>query len=96
MYYIIHIFYGLILAAAILGYALLWKAKTKLPICFFPITAISGMTVCVYIFGLLGFLKIGCVVVTLGGFLCLWRYRSWHNIKSIFCDWSIWLSLIHI
>lgn len=90
MYYIIHIFYGLILAAAILGYALLWKAKTKLPICFFPITAISGMTVCVYIFGLLGFLKIGCVVVTLGGFLCLWRYRSWHNIKSIFCDWSIW------
>lgn len=90
MYYIIHIFYGLILAAAILGYALLWKAKTKLPICFFPITAISGMTVCVYIFGLLGFLKIGCVVVTLGGFLCLWRYSSWHNIKSIFCDWSIW------
>ncbi len=89
MYYVIHIIYGLIFAASLLGYALLWKAKTKLPICFFPITAISGMTVCVYIFGLLGLLKVGCIVVTLGGFFCLWFYRSWESVKVIISDWSI-------
>jgi len=89
LYYLIHIFYGLIFALSFLGYALLHKAKTKLPICLFPITAASGMIVVVYLFGLLGFLQAGCFAAVAGGLLCLWFYRSWKSIKEIFCDWSI-------
>lgn len=89
MYYLIHILYGLFFALSLLGYALLYKTKTKLPICFFPVTAISGMTVTVYLFGLVGFLKAGCFIVVIGGWLCLWFYRNWRNIKEIITDWSV-------
>lgn len=89
MYYLIHFLYGLILASSLLGYALFYKAKSKLPICFFPIIAISGITVFIYLFGLLGFLKLGCIFVTSVGFFCLARFFNWEKIKEIMTDWSI-------
>ena len=77
---------SIMLILAVLGYACLYQRKSKLPLCFFPITGVSGMTVLVYIFGIAGFLKAGCYVVAGCGVLLLLRYGSRASLKAVLTD----------
>ena len=76
------------LLLAILGYAMLWQRR-KLPVCFFPITAVSGATLVVYVTGMCGSLRIGWYLVILSGMLLLLRFFSLEGLKRICSDWSI-------
>ena len=77
---------SIMLILAVLGYACLYQRKSKLSLCFFPITGVSGMTVLVYIFGIAGFLKAGCYVVAGCGVLLLLRYGSRASLKAVLTD----------
>lgn len=77
-----------VLLLAVLGYAMFYQ-KRKLPLCFFPIVAASGMSIAVYIPGLIGLLKPACYVVVLLGLLAFLRFFDTKKLVSFFSDWSI-------
>jgi len=77
-----------VLLLAVLGYAMFYQ-KRRLPLCFFPITLVSGITVTLYLAGLAGFLKIGCYALLLPGLLALARYFSLERLKAFLSDQSI-------
>jgi len=77
-----------VLLLAVLGYAMFYQ-KQRLPLCFFPITLISGISVALYLAGLAGFLKIACYAVLLPGLLALVRYFSLERLKAVFSDQGI-------
>lgn len=83
------------LLLAILGYAMLWRER-KLPVCFFPITFVSGITLAVYVFGLLGKLKWGSYFGVAAGGLLLLRYFSRERLKAFLSDWSTWFCIFAI
>lgn len=77
---------SIVLILAVLGYACLYQRKSRLPLCFYPITAVSGMTVLVYLLGIAGFLKVGCYAVAGCGVLLLLRYGSRSSLKAVLTD----------
>lgn len=77
-----------VLLLSVLGYAMYYQ-KRRFPLCFFPITLISGVTVTVYLAGLIGFLKIACYAVLLPGLLLLVRCFSLKRLKELVCDPAI-------
>jgi len=84
-----------ILLLSMLGFAMLYQRR-HLPLCFFPITAASGMTLVVYLAGLAGFLKLGSYAVVLLGLLLLIRYFDMKKIAAFFSDWSIWFVIVSV
>lgn len=76
------------LLLALLGYAMLWQRR-KMPVCFFPITAVSGAAVAVYVTGMCGSLQIGWYLVILLGMVLLLRFFSLEGLKRVCFDRSI-------
>lgn len=76
------------LLLALLGYAMLWQRR-KLPVCFFPITAVSGAAVAVYVTGICGSLQIGWYLVILLGMVLLLRFFSLEGLRRICLNGSI-------
>lgn len=76
------------LLLALLGYAMLWQRR-KMPVCFFPITAVSGAAVAVYVTGMCGSLQIGWYLVILLGMVLLLRFFSLEGLRRICLNGSI-------
>lgn len=71
-----------VLAAAILGYASLFR-KRKLPLCFFPIAFVSGVSLALYGFGFFGALKAGCYAILLCGVLLLLANHKHFHLREL-------------
>lgn len=79
------------LILAVLGYGMLYK-RSRLPVCFFPVTLIAGVVCFLYGFGFFGALKIGSYLVLLGGLVSLivcWRPS---DLRALVTDKSILFS----
>lgn len=76
------------LILAVLGYGMLYR-KTKLPVCFFPVTLIAGVACFLYGFGFFGALKIGSYLVLLGGLAALLCCRRGGGLRALVTDRSI-------
>ena len=73
---------AVVLAAAILGYASLFQ-KRKLPLCFFPIAFVSGVSLTLYGFGFFSALKVGCYAILLCGVLMLLVNHKHFQIRAL-------------
>ena len=91
---------GTAFAASLAGYALLYRKRLALPMCFFPAVCFSGMAVAVYLFGLLDLLGPGCLIAAAGGWaaLILCRDRDWRALADpsllLFVFGTVWLFVI--
>ncbi len=90
-----------VLALSVMGYGALYN-RSRLPVCFFPVTLVSGVSVVLYGFGFLAALKMGCYAILLFGILMLLICRKGFRPIAFFSDWSflfclfagVWLYVI--
>ncbi|MBR5287382.1 MAG: hypothetical protein IKU34_02185 [Clostridia bacterium] len=76
------------LILAVMGYGALYR-RSRLPVCFFPLTLVSGISVVLYGFGFAGQLRIGCYAILLCGIVLLALCRKGFHPISFFSDPSI-------
>lgn len=81
------------LALSIAGYGALYR-RSRLPVCFFPVTLVSGVSVVLYGFGFFSALKIGCYAILAVGILLLLLCRKGFKPWTFFSDWSMLLCLV--
>ena len=77
-----------VLIFSVLGYAMLYQ-KRRHPLCFFPITAVSGLTIAIYFAGIVNLLKPACYGMVFLGLVLLLRYFSFDRLRKIAADQSI-------
>ena len=90
------IYKACVLAALVLsiaGYGALYK-RSRLPVCFFPVTLVSGVSVVLYGFGFFSALKIGCYAILAVGIMLLILCRKGFNAWAFFSDFSMLFCLV--
>jgi len=78
-----------VLLVAVLGYSMFYQRR-RLPLCYFPITVVSGIGIVLYVAGFAGLLKIAGYVVLLPGILALACCCTKERLKALFSDVSLW------